>query len=289
MSAFDSARASAGSNPKELLMQAADGARERNRAIWASGNWDGMADDMAAAGPRLLDRIADVGPGVALLDVGTGSGGSVAIPAAQRGADVAAADITDAWFPAARRRAQDAGVDVRWVVGDAAELPFEDGRFDVVTSTFGHMFAPDQQAAAREVVRVCRPGGTLGLCCWTPQGNFGQFIARLVMLTAPLPEGFRPPVLWGSEPHVRELLEPLGVTLDMRRTTLRIAFASVAAQVAAWEADLGPMVTVRAAIGEARWAAARDELLTYFEQINERDDGTMAAEYEYLEIVGRVG
>ena len=120
------------------------------------------------------------------------------------------------WFDAARRRAAEAGVEVQWVVGDAVALPFEDASFDIVTSTFGHMFAPDQAAAASELARVCRPGGTIGLCCWTPQGNFGRMMASLVTLL-PIPEGFRPPMLWGSEPHVRELLEPHGVTLEMRR------------------------------------------------------------------------
>jgi len=139
-----------------------DGARERNRALWEAGDWDAVAPKVAAVGPRLLDRIGDVGAGVRLLDIGTGSGGAVAIPAALRGADVVGADITDAWFPAARRRAQEAGADVEWVVGDAVDLPFDDASFDVVTSTFGHMFAPDQQAAARELAPACarvrRPG-----------------------------------------------------------------------------------------------------------------------------------
>ena len=95
-----------------------DGARERNRALWEAGDWDAVAPKVAAVGPRLLDRIGDVGAGVRLLDIGTGSGGAVAIPAALRGADVVGADITDAWFPAARRRAQEAGADVEWVVVD---------------------------------------------------------------------------------------------------------------------------------------------------------------------------
>jgi len=169
------------------MSEVPDGARERNRAVWESGDWDGVAAYIATAGPRLLDRIGGVGPGVRVLDVGTGSGGSVAIPAAQRGADVVAADVTDAWFPAARRRGAAAGVDVDWIVADAVELPFEDRSFDVVTSTFGHMFAPDQQAAARELVRVCRPGGTIGLCCWTPEGSTGRLFASIAAL---MPHGF---------------------------------------------------------------------------------------------------
>jgi len=264
-----------------------DGARERNRAVWESGDWDEVAQYIAVAGPRLLDRIGEVGPGVRLLDVGTGSGGSVAIPAAQRGAEVVGADVTDAWFPAARRRAEEAGVDVEWVVGDAVQLPFESGSFDIVTSTFGHMFAPDQQEAARELVRVCRPGGTIGLCCWTAEGNSGRLFASIGALMPPPPEGFRPAVLWGSEPHVRELLEPLGVTLDMRRTTLTIAFDSPEEQEEHYGANFGPIVTAKAVIGEDQWPVARDRLLAFLAEINERDDGTMSAEYEYLEIIGR--
>ncbi len=263
-------------------------ATQRNRAMWESGDWDEVADCMAAAGPRLLDRIGTVGSGVRLLDVGTGSGGSIAIPAALRGASVVGSDITDAAFGGARRRAEAAGAEVEWIVGDASDLPFEDASFDIVTSTFGHMFAPDQPAAARELVRVCRPGGTIALACWTPQGKFGRFIATVVTLLPPPPEGFRPPLLWGSEPHVRELLEPLGATLDMRRRTLTIAFDSPEAHLSHWEATMGPVVTAKAFLGDEGWPPARERLLALFEEINERDDGTMAAEYEYLETIALV-
>jgi SAM-dependent methyltransferase len=262
-------------------------ATRRNREMWQLGDWDRVADAMAVAGPRLLDRIGDVGAGVRLLDIGTGSGGSVAIPAALRGAAVVGSDVTDVGFEAARHRAADAGVEVEWAVGDAADLPFEDDTFDVVTSTFGHMFAPDQQAAARELVRVCRPGGTIGLACWTPQGKFARFIATVVMLTPPPPPGFVPPALWGSEPHVTELLEPLGVVLDMRRTTLTMEYESPEAQVAHWESVFPPVVAAKARLGADGWPAGRAKLVELFEAINEREDGTMAAEYEYLEIVGR--
>ena len=263
-----------------------DGARERNRALWEAGDWDAVAPKVAAVGPRLLDRIGDVGAGVRLLDIGTGSGGAVAIPAALRGADVVGADITDAWFPAARRRAQEAGADVQWVVGDAVDLPFDDASFDVVTSTFGHMFAPDQQAAARELVRVCRPGGTIGLACWTADGHMGRFLRSMAEVLPPPPEGFRPPGLWGAEPFVRELLEPHGVELEMRRTTIFIEAPSPELQVWFWEVNFGPVVMAKAAIGEERWPAARDGILAMLNEINERDDGTMAAEYGYLETIG---
>ena len=268
-------------------MSAAGDARRRNRAMWESGDWDAVAPKFEPVGLRLLDRLGNVGPGVRLLDVGTGSGGAVAIPAAQRGAEVVGVDITDAWFAAARRRADEAGVQVEWVVGDAGELPFDDASFDVVTSTLGHMFAADHEAAARELVRVCRPGGTIAFACWTPDGNFGRFIVTLVAALPPTPEGFRPPLLWGVEPYVRELLEPLGVTLEARATAVKIEAPSPELQMASFELNFGPVVMAMAALGDEGWAPVHDALLALLHEINDRDDGTMAAEYAYLETIGR--
>lgn len=262
--------------------------REHNRTVWSSGDWDVMAEYIAAVGPRLLERLP-VGRGTRLLDVGTGSGGSIAIPAARLGADVTGSDITDSWFPAARRRASDAGVTVEWVVGDAAELPFSDDMFDVVTSTFGHMFAPDHAAAARELARVCRPGGTIGLCCWTPEGKIGQMFARLGSHMPPPPEGFQPPPLWGSEPHVRALLEPLGFSLELRREHVVISYPSPEEQVDIMEHNFGPLVTAKAALGE-RWPAVRPDLVAFMAEMNENEAGDEPAvsTNEYLETVGRL-
>lgn len=262
-------------------------ARERNRAVWEAGDWDQMAPRVEAAGPRLLHAIGDVGPGLRLLDVGTGSGGSIAIPAAGRGAEVTGCDITDAWFDAARRRAAEAGVEVQWVVGDAVELPFADESFDIVTSTFGHMFAPDQAAAARELVRVTRPGGTIGLCCWTPDSVLSRLMALGAEALPPPTTGYQPPVLWGSEPHVRALLEPLGVTLEMRREAIAIRAPSPELQITFFEHNFGPVVVAKAALGED-WPAAREALLAFVHATNEADDGTLAVDYEYLMTIGRV-
>lgn len=262
-------------------------ARERNRAMWEAGDWDLVAPRIEAAGPRLLDRIGELDD-VRLLDIGTGSGSSIAIPAALRGADVVGSDITDAWFPAARRRAAEAGAEVRWVVGDAVELPFDDGEFDVVTSTFGHMFAPDHDAAARELVRVCRPGGRIGLCCWTPESHFSRMVMILGGHLPPPPPGFRPPPLWGSEKYVGALLEPLGVTLDMRRELLPIRAPSAELQLTLFENAFGPFVTAKAALGDG-WAAARQDVLDFVGSVNQAEDDTLALELEYLETIGRRG
>jgi SAM-dependent methyltransferase len=270
------------------MASAADEARARNRAIWESGDWDTIAAYIVEAGPRLLDRIGHVGPGVRLLDVATGNGVAVAIPAAVRGAQVTGCDLVEQWLIAARGHAAEAGVEVEWVVGDAADLPFADDSFDVVTSTFGHMFAPDQDAAARELVRVCRPGGTIGLCCWTPDGPAAQLFAVLGEYMPPPPPGFQPPVLWGSEPHVRALLEPLGVTLQLRREVVTLRFASAEQWLEVYEESFGPIVAAKAALGD-RWPAARAAILDVAKSTGHGEDGAMAHEYEYLETVGRVG
>ncbi|MGH2918815.1 MAG: class I SAM-dependent methyltransferase [Solirubrobacteraceae bacterium] len=258
--------------------------RARNLAVWSAGDWDAMAEFIASAGPRLLDRLP-VGPGTSLLDVGTGSGTSVAIPAAQRGAEVTGSDITDAWFPAARRNADEAGVDVQWLVGDAMELPIPDDAFDVVTSTFGHMFAPDHATAASELARVCRPGGTVGLACWTPEGTVGQMFIRLGGHMPPPPEGFQPPPLWGVEAHVRGLLEPLGFELELRRENIVMTFPSVEEQSDHMERNFGPMVTAKAALGDG-WPAVRADFREFMTEMNEADDGSVVTTNEYLEIVG---
>src|SRR4051794_36472203 len=135
--------------------------RQRNKTVWAAGEWDDVSRLIAEVGPRVLDLVG-IEPGMDVLDVGTGSGGTVAIPAALRGARVVGSDFVGEHFEAARRRAADAGVEVEWVEADAEALPFEDASFDRVLSTFGHMFAPRHGRAAAELARVCRPGGIVG-------------------------------------------------------------------------------------------------------------------------------
>ena len=260
--------------------------RERNRAVWEAGDWDLVAPRIESFGPRLLDRLGEIGAGVRLLDVGTGSGGSVAIPAALRGAEVIGSDITDAWFEAARRRAAAAGAEVQWIVGDAAALPFDDGEFDVVTSTFGHMFAPDHEAAARELVRVCRPGGTIALCCWTPESVFSRELAAVLGHMPAPPAGAAAAHLWGDEEHVRSLLEPLGVELELRRDAVAIRAPSAEMQVTFFEHAFGPFVTAKSALG-VDWGTARQDAIDFMTSVNEADDGTLAVDFEYLEAIGR--
>jgi SAM-dependent methyltransferase len=253
--------------------------RARNRAVWSSGDWDVMATYIAPAGPQLLDRLT-VGPGTRLLDVGTGSGGSVAIPAAQRGATVIGSDITDAWFPAARHRAAQVGVDVQWVVGDAAELPFGDDTFDVVTSTrsrrIGRRAGPRLPSrrhrravlldARRQVRADVRP-------TWQSHAAAAQG------LSAPSPVGRR-----AARARIARAarLRPRTASRAHRRD---LPLAPGAAET--MEHNFGPMVTAKAMLGD-RWPTVRADLDVLMAEMNEAHDGTMMSTNEYLQIIGRL-
>ena len=172
--------------------------------VWALGDYHRFAKQMVwGVGPELVEACG-IESGQSVLDVGAGTG-NVAIRAAEAGANVVACDVTPESLAAGEREARERGVDVEWVVADAQALPFADGEFDVVTSSFGAMFAPDHQAVADELLRVCRPGGTIGMANFTPEGGVGEFFGVFApYLPAPPPDAL-PPLLWGDEGHVQQL------------------------------------------------------------------------------------
>ena len=178
--------------------------KARHRAMWASGDYPSMVESfLLPLGPRLVDACG-IGPGMTVLDVAAGTG-NASIPAAQRGALVTASDLTPELFEAGRARAAAEGVELEWVEADAERLPFEDGSFDVVMSSIGAMFAPRHQDVADELVRVCSPGGTIGMLNWTPEGMIGALFRAMGPFAPPPPPGAQPPPLWGGEDHVRKL------------------------------------------------------------------------------------
>ena len=178
--------------------------KARHRAMWASGDYHSMVETfLQPLGPRLVDACG-IGSGMTVLDVAAGTG-NASIPAAQRGARVTASDLTPEMFDAGRARAEAEGVELDWVEADAERLPFEDGSFDVVMSCIGAMFAPHHQEVADELVRVCSPGGTIGMLNWTPEGMIGALFRLMGPFAPPPPPGAQPPPLWGGEDHVREL------------------------------------------------------------------------------------
>ena len=171
--------------------------KQRQREIWSTGDFAKVARRIEPASAEMVAELG-VEEGQELLDVACGTG-NAAIPAAKRGARVTGLDLTPKLLEVSRRRAAAAGVEIELVEGDAEALPFADDSFDRVISLFGVMFAPDQQRATDELVRVCRPGGRIGFSAWTPTGLVGRMFVTLVPCQPPPPPGFMPPILWGLE------------------------------------------------------------------------------------------
>lgn len=259
--------------------------RDNNRAVWTRGNWDTVAELVKPVGPRVLDA-AGVTAGMDVLDVGTGSGSSIAIPAAQRGARVVASDITDAWFDDGRRRAAEAGVELTWVEAGAEELPFPDASFDRVCSTFGHMFAPRHAVTASEMARVCRPGGMIATATWVPSGYTGEMFAAIGSRMPKPPDVVQPPPLWGVEEHVESMFEPHGVHCEFRHETVDFRAESPEAFAELFLDDFGPLVTARQVLGDG-FAALREEYLAIVHRHNLATDGTLWVSPEYLVTLAR--
>jgi len=261
---------------------ASDDLRGRARATWAAGDWESCARLIAQAGELVIER-AGIEPGVELLDVGTGSGGNVAIPAALRGAKVVGLDVTPELLELARGHAAQAGVEVAWIEGDAQALPFADASFDRVVSTFGAMFAPDHAAAAAELVRVCRPGGRVLMTTWVNDGFIGELFTLTGAFLPPPPPGVQPPPLWGVELHVREMFGAAGTSPSIARERVAPEFASVEAVVQEYSRNFGPFVMARSVLEpQGRW----DEFVAAFGELVRRfdagDGGRARIESEYF-------
>jgi SAM-dependent methyltransferase len=256
--------------------------RQRTRAAWAAGDPATFARLIEPVGPVVLDRIG-VGPGVDLLDVGTGTGGSVAIPAARRGAKVVGLDLAPALFEHARRRAAEAGVEIEWVEGDAQDLPFADESFDRVVSTFGAMFAPDHERAVRELVRVCRAGGRVAMTTWVNAGFGGGLFKLMGSFLPPPPAGVQPPPLWGVESHVDEVFAAAGATPEVAVETIELEFPSVAEAVDDYATNFGPFVIARGALEpQGRWTEFLDAFADLIRRFNLAADGTARVPADYL-------
>ena len=220
--------------------------KARHRAMWAAGDYPAMVDTfLLPLGPRLVEA-AGISAGQKVLDVAAGTG-NASIPAAQRGAHVVASNLTPELFDAGRRRAAQVGVELKWVEADAERLPCDDGEYDVVMSSIGAMFAPHHEAVADELVRVVRPGGTIALLCWTPDGMLGDLFATMKPFAPPPPPGAQPPPLWGSEDHQRELFGDRVEFTTLRREQLEItAFVKPHDYADHFRAYYGPTIAARA-------------------------------------------
>ena len=257
--------------------------KTKHRAMWASGDYPSLATDLISTlGPILVDACG-VRSGDRVLDVAAGAG-NAAIPAALAGAEVVASDLTPELFEAGRRQAATWGAELEWTEGDAEALPFGDGDFDTVLSCVGVMFAPHHQASADEIVRVCRPGGTIGLLSWTPEGFIGQMFATMKPYAPPPPPGAQPPPLWGSEAHVRDLFGDRVTDVVAHKQTVRIdRFAEGIDLRDYFKERYGPTISVYKAIADDpdKVAALDRDLALLVERFQQRTD-TMVLDWEYL-------
>jgi ubiquinone/menaquinone biosynthesis C-methylase UbiE len=259
------------------------------RAVWALGDYHAFAKELVWELGPLLVEACGVGPGQRVLDVAAGTG-NVAIRAAQAGASVVASDLTPENFEAGRREAQAHGVELEWVEADAEALPFGDGEFDVVTSSLGAIFAPDHQAVADELVRVCRPGGTIGMVNFTPEGLAAEFFGLFAPYAPPPPPGARPPVLWGSEAHVRELFGDRVDFLELARREYVERAASPSDYRELFKRTFGPAVALYAALASApeRLAALDRDFLEFATRSSTgAPGGPSEYRYEILLVVAR--
>jgi ubiquinone/menaquinone biosynthesis C-methylase UbiE len=260
------------------------------RTMWALGDYHSFAKQTVWELGPVLVAACGIRAGQRVLDVAAGTG-NTAIRAAEAGAHVVASDLTPENFEAGRREARTHGVDLEWVEADAEALPFGDGEFDVVTSSFGAMFAPDHQAVADELVRVCRPGGTIGMINFTPEGLAGEFFATFAPYAPEPPAGASPPVLWGSPEHVRALFGDRVASLELtRKEYVERSSGGPRGYCDFVKATFGPVIAVYAGLANQpdRLAALDRDFLEFATRSNEgATAGEAAFRYEYLLVVAR--
>lgn len=264
--------------------------KKKHRAMWASGDYPALADEMLLELGAVLVEASGIRPRQRVLDVAAGTG-NAAIPAAMMGAKVVASDLTPELFEAGRREAANRGVSLEWQEGDAEALPFGDAEFDAVMSCIGVMFAPHHQAAADELLRVCKPGGSIGLLCWTPEGFIGQMFTAMKPFAPPPPPGAQPAPLWGSEEHVRELLGDKVTEIHTRKQNLAVkSFHQPADFVRYFKSHYGPMISVYKSLGEDQdKVKALDQALTELADSfgDAHGDVPFQMEWEYLLFTAR--
>jgi SAM-dependent methyltransferase len=261
--------------------------KARHRKMWASGDYPSMVETfLLPLGPRLV-QACGIASGMTVLDVAAGTG-NASIPAAETGARVTASDLTPELFEAGRARAGGAGVELDWVEADAENLPFDDGSFDVVMSSIGAMFAPHHEAVADQLVRVCRPGGTIGMLNWTPEGMIGALFKTMGPFAPPPPPGAQPPPLWGNEDHMRELFGDRVEWKPFGRENLEItAFDHPHDYGEHFKERYGPTIVARANAEKNGQVEEFDRALDDFcDEWNRGSEEDAYFEQEYLVAVG---
>jgi SAM-dependent methyltransferase len=259
-----------------------DAVKARQHGAWSSGDYAVVGTTLQIVGEELCEAI-DLRSGQKVLDVAAGNG-NASIAAARRWCNVTSTDYVPDLLERARERAQAERLDIDFRTADAEALPFPDAAFDVVMSTFGVMFTPDQDRAASELVRACKHGGKIGLANWTPEGFIGQLFKTIGQHIAP-PAGTRSPALWGTRPRITELFGSQAVSIAAESRNFVFRYRSPTHWLEVFRTYYGPLLKTFAALDLAGQIALENDVLALIARFNRAEDGTAVIPSEYLEVV----
>ena len=256
--------------------------KTRQQAAWSTGNYAVVGTTLQIVGENLCEAL-DLRSGSRVLDVAAGNGNAT-LAAARRWCDVTSTDYVGSLLESGKVRAQAEGHSIKFQEADAEKLPFADAEFDVVLSTFGVMFTPDQDRAAAELARVCKRGGKIGLANWTPESFIGQ-VFKTIGKYLPPAAGVKSPALWGTEARLKELFGSKAAKIDATSRQFTFRYKSAAHWLQVFRDYYGPMNKAFGALEPARQAAFEGDLLALMESRNRSGDGTLVLPSEYLEVV----
>ena len=256
--------------------------KQRQQAAWASGDFAVVASRIVLVAEHLCDT-ADLQAGWRVLDVATGSG-NAAIAAARHGSTAVGVDYVPALLERGRMRAEAEGLTVEFQQADAEALPFTGNSFDAVVSTFGVMFTANQDKAAAELLRVCKPGGKIGLANWTPNGFIGQLFKTLGKHMPP-PAGVKSPALWGTRARIDEMFGPQAASIETLPREFMFRYRSAQHWMDVFKTYYGPLLKTFAALAPPAQEALHDDIMALIARMNRSGDGTMVVPSEYLEVI----
>jgi ubiquinone/menaquinone biosynthesis C-methylase UbiE len=280
-------------NPKETSMSTATitpaapasdlaAVKTKQQAAWSSGDYALIGATLQIVGESLCEAL-DLRAGQTVLDVAAGNG-NVTLAAARRWSDVTSTDYVPALLERGRARAAADGLKIEFKEADAEALPFKDNSFDVVVSTFGVMFTPNQDKAAAEMLRVCKPGGKIGLANWTPNGFIGQLF-KTIGQHLPPPAGVKSPLLWGTRERIQDMFGPKAASIETLPHNFMFRYRSAEHWIDVFKTYYGPMLKAFAALQPAAQQALHDDIVALIGRFNRSGDRTMVAPGEYLEVI----
>ena len=256
--------------------------KSKQNAAWASGDYARIGVTLQITGEQLAEAM-DLPVGARVLDIAAGNGNAT-LAFARRGCDVTSTDYVDALLTRGRARAEAEGLEIAWQMADAEQLPFEDGRFDAVVSTFGVMFAPHQAAAVAEMIRVCRAGSRIGMANWTPDGFIGQLFTTLGRHVPP-PAGVMSPALWGSRPWLEDSFRASAKSIEVNERTFTFRYASPDQFIDVFRTYYGPMHKAFVSLDPAGQLALERDLRDLITRFAQGADGTMRVPSVYAEVI----